>query len=844
MKRRDVLRVMGAAGVGLTMPAGTLAQTASADSPAPRERVRLADGWRFHLGHATDLERDFGFGRFQRTFAKVQEDSPPATRPGFNDSDWSEIRVPHDWAVALPFAHPLGPLPAPADRDIKDRVAAHGFKAIGREYPENSIGWYRRALPVSPADRDRQIWLEFDGVFRDCLVFVNGCIVGENGSGYAPFRVDLTDFLDYDGGANVLTVRVDASLGEGWFYEGAGIYRHVDLVKAAPTHVPQWGTVVRAEPDGTGATVHIATDVAHPGPSPARIRLRRAILAPDGSEATRLPDELVALDPNATVTRTADFRLANAMLWSIETPRLYRLVTELWADERLIDRTETDFGIRSIRFDADKGFFLNGQPVKLLGTCNHQDHAGVGTAIPDRLNAWRVEQLQAMGSNAWRSSHNPPSEALLDICDAKGMLMIVELRRNTTDPQALDELDRIVRRDRNHPCVILWSAGNEEPQQGMDRGKRITAQLKRRIVALDPTRPVTQAFYFEDKGYHTGAWDVVDVAGLNYRTDQAEVFHRQFPHLPIIGTETASTVATRGVYENDTARHLVRAYDTEYPAWASTGEQWWPIAAENSFFAGGFVWTGFDYRGEPTPYPEWPSVSSQFGILDLCGFPKDNYWYYRAWWRPGERMVHLLPHWNWEGREGRPIDVWAHGNCEEIELFLNGRSQGRKPMPRNRHLAWSVPYSPGRIEARGYVGGRMVAHDARETAGPAAALRLTADRTRLDSKSGDVAVIRVEVVDKAGHVVPRGDALVHFALEGPARLIGVGNGDPNSHEPDQASQRRAFNGLAQAIVQTDGTAGPVRLMASAQGLNAGAAALTALPFGGEPKTRRGLARRT
>lgn len=831
MKRRDVLQAVGAAGVGLAMPVRGLAQTASTDAVSPRERTRLADGWRFHLGHAADLERDFGFGRYQRSFAKVQEDAPPATLPGFDDSYWTEIRVPHDWAVGLPFAHPDGPLPAPADRNIKDRVAAHGFKAIGREYPENSVGWYRRALPVGPADRDRRIWLEFDGVFRDCLIFMNGCIVGENASGYAPFRVDLTDFLDYDGGANVLTVRVDASLGEGWFYEGAGLYRHIDLVKAATTHVPQWGTVVRAEPDGPGATVHVATDILHHGPSPARIRLRRTILAPDGTEAARLPDDLVELDPHATLTRTADLRLASAQFWSIETPRLYRLVTELWADDRLLDRTETRFGIRSIRFDADKGFFLNGQPVKLLGTCNHQDHAGVGTAIPDRLNAWRVEQLQAMGSNAWRSAHNPPSEALLDICDARGMLMIVELRRNTTDPEALNELDRIVRRDRNHPSVILWSAGNEEPQQGMDRGKRITTEIKRRIAALDPTRPVTQAFYFEDTGYHTGAWDVVDVAGLNYRTDRADAFHRQFPHLPIIGTETASTVATRDTYENDAPRHLVRAYDTEYPFWASTAEQWWPIAAENPWFGGGFVWTGFDYRGEPTPYPEWPSVTSQFGILDLCGFPKDNYWYYRAWWRPHEPMVHLLPHWNWEGREGRPIEVRAHGNCEEVDLLLNGRSQGRKPMPRNRHVAWSVPYAPGRIEARGYLGGRIVAHDIRETSGPAAALRLTADRARLDADGNDLAMIRAEVVDKAGHIVPRADALIHFALEGPARLIGVGNGNPNSHEADQVPRRQAFNGLAQAIVQVEETPGPIRITATAETLKGATIALIALPAG-------------
>ena len=826
IRRREILSgaALGLGGIGSGIWPALAAEAASRPSP-PREQIRLNDGWRFHLGHATDMDRDFGFGRYQRTFAKVQEDSPPATMADYDDGDWAAVRVPHDWAVTLPFAKPEAPLPAPADRNIKDRVAAHGLKAIGRNFPENSIGWYRRALPAGAADRGRQLWLEFDGVFRDCLIYLNGCLVGRNASGYAPFRVDIADFLDYGGGTNVLTVRVDASLGEGWFYEGAGIYRHVTLVKAGPVHVPQWGSVVRSEPDGDGATVRIATDLVNRGAAPARIVLSRTILAPDGGVAARLADETVTLDPNSATTREAATRIEAAHLWSVETPQLYTLVTELLDGDRPVDRTETRFGIRSIRFDADKGFFLNGKPVKLLGTCNHQDHAGVGTGIPDRLNEWRVEQLQSMGSNAWRSAHNPPSEALLDICDAKGMLMIVELRRNSTEPEALDELDRIVRRDRNHPSVILWSAGNEEPQQGTERGKRITTELTRRIKALDPTRLVTQAFYHEDKGYGVGAWDVVDVAGLNYRTDQADTFHRQFPKLPIIGTETASTVATRGEYTNDAKRHVVRAYDSEYPFWASTAEQWWPLAAERPYFAGGFIWTGFDYRGEPTPYPEWPSVASQFGVLDLCGFPKDNYYYYCAWWRPDEPLIHLLPHWNWAGQEGKPIEIWAHGNCDEVELIVNGAGQGRKAIPRNRHASWEVAYAPGYIEARGFRGGRMVARDRRDTAGEPAGIRLVADRMKLDADCQDVAMLRAEIVDRSGRVVPNADTLVRFTVDGPGNLIGVGNGDPNSHEPEQATTRRAYNGFCQAIVQADRTPGAIRVLAKAEGLKAGAVAL-------------------
>lgn len=835
MIRRDILRAGMATGVGLALAPHVAMAAAGTDSTAnPREAIRLSDGWRFHLGHATDLERDFGFGRYQRTFAKVQEDAPPATMPAFDDHDWAPVRVPHDWAVELPFARPQGAVPD--DRNIRDRIAAHGFKAIGREFPENSVGWYRLPLPIDAADRDRAVWLEFDGVFRNCIVFVNGCIVGESASGYAPFRVDLSNFLDY-AGPNVLTVRVDASLGEGWFYEGAGIYRHVTLVKAASAHVPQWGNVVRATPQNGGAVVEVETDVANRRDVSARLTVRRTLVDAGGAAVLRLPEAVAEVPAHGEVTIAGQGRLAEARLWSVETPYLYRLVTELFDGGTLIDRTEARFGVRSVRFDADKGFFLNGRSMKLLGACNHQDHAGVGSAIPDRLDAWRIKQMQSMGCNAWRSAHNPPSQALLDLCDSMGMMMIVELRRNTTDDEALGELDRVVRRDRNHPCIILWSTGNEEPQQGMDRGKRITADLKRRINALDPTREINQAFYFEQKGYGTGAWDVVDVAGLNYRTDHADAFHAQFPKLPVILTETGSTVSTRGEYANDAKRQVVRAYDTEYPFWASTAEQWWPIAADRDYIGGGFIWTGFDYRGEPTPYPTWPSVVSQFGVVDLCGFPKDNYWYYRTWWRPDEPLVHLLPHWNWAGREGQPIEVWAYANCEEVELIVNGKSAGRQRMPRNLHLEWKVPYAPGWIEAQGYTGGRLVARARRETAGVPAALNIRPDRARIAADGDDLSMLTVEVVDDRGRVVPDAGDLIQIELAGAGRLIGVGNGDPNSHESDKASQRHAFNGMMQAIVQSSGAAGPITVRASSARLRPAVVGIAAGSLAGQPNRR-------
>ena len=800
--RREMIGASAlAVGVAATITTDARAQVLPSPDASPRRRVRL-EHWRFHHGHAADPARDFGFGRDQRTFAKAG-DSALAARSDFDDSKWSDIQVPHDWAVALPFAQ------GPIARD-SDRGAAHGFKAIGRDFPENSIGWYRIPIEITGADKGRSIWLEFDGVFRDCLIFVNGYVAGRNESGYAPFRVEIDDFLNYDGKPNVITVRSDASLGEGWFYEGAGIYRHVDLVSAAPVHIPQWGTFVRSELRTNGALIHTQTEVFNSGPVPASVVLRQSILG--GAANTALPDTSLELAPGERRIVAQEVLHPTPLLWSLEEPNLNSLYSQIVINGLLVDDYSTSFGIRDIRFDAARGFFLNGRPVKLLGTANHHDHAGVGTGISDTLHRWRVAKLKEMGSNAWRSAHNPPSTSLLDACDLYGMLMICEARYNSSDEEALSQLERMIRRDRNHPSVILWSLGNEEPHQATERGARINAEMARHVKRLDPTRPITFAM---DQGWDDGIGRVVDVLGFNYRTNQIEAYHGRHPGQPVYGSETGSTVATRGEYSTDKARHTVRAYDTEHPWWATTAEEWWTIVAERPYIAGGFVWTGFDYRGEPTPYNEWPSISSQFGILDTCGFPKDDYYYYRAWWRPGLPQVHLLPHWNWPGRAGTPIEVWAHGNTEEVELLLNGRSLGRKAMPRNRHLEWRVPYAPGKLEAIGYNGGQIVARDVRETTSVPAAIELLADRRV--ATIHDVLILNASIVDAKGRVVPTASNLLRFSVNG-GKIIGVGNGNPNSLEPDVASQRKAFNGFAQAILRIGNDRGPVDISVASLGL--------------------------
>ena len=773
-------------------------------SAGGRQRERL-ETWKNSIsGTLQMLKRTSALAATSGPFCQGRAQAAEAAMPKFDDSGWDEVIVPHDWAVALPFAQ--GP-------DIKgsDRGPAHGFKAIGREFPQNSIGWYRTKIDVGAADRDRAIWLEFDGVFRNSIIFVNGYDVFRKESGYAPFSVRIDDFLDYDGGRNVVTVRADATLGEGWFYEGAGIYRRVELVRAEAMHIPQWGIVVQSELVPGGAMVRVAVDVANAGKAHADAVLRLSLLSPAGGGATIFEAVPVRLEAGEQRRLEQELHLSAPRQWSLETPHLYTLRAELVAGDRLIDNDEARFGIRSIRFDPERGFFLNEKPVKLLGTANHQDHAGVGTGIPDSLHRWRVSQLLAMGSNAWRSAHNPAGSALLDACDELGMLMIAEQRINSSSDEAVSELERMVRRDRNHPCVIMWSIGNEEPHQSSDRGARITEILaKQHVRQIDPTRPTTFAV---DQGWDKGVGRTVDVLGFNYRTNQIEAYHRRHPDQPVIGTETGSTVATRGEYANDPARHVVRAYDTEHPWWATTAEEWWTIVADASYIGGGFVWTGFDYRGEPTPYDKWPSISSQFGILDTCGFAKDDYYYYRAWWRPDRPLVHVLPHWNWQGREGQEIEVWVHGNAQEVELRLNGRSLGRKAMPRNRHLAWQVPYAPGRIEAIGYDKGRVVARDARETAGPAHSVLLTVDRRV--AKRGEVVIANAAVLDARGRPVPKADSLLVFSAVG-GKVIGVGNGNPNSLEADAASERKAFNGLAQAIVRV-GSPGPVDVRVASDG---------------------------
>ena len=820
-----------------------LGAPAIAGAPAPRQRLLLDFDWRFHLGDAADQTRDFGYGEPRREgpFAKASYVAPVG-KHDFDDSKWRLLDLPHDWAVELPFIASEKTYQEGSETKLVNY--GEGRKPIGRDFPETSIGWYRKSIVLPAGSAGKRIFLEFDGVFRDAVVLFNNHYLGRNFSGYAPFAFDVTDYV-LENEPNQLAVRVDATLGEGWFYEGTGIYRHVWLTITEPVHVPQWGTFVTTSSDGSASRVLISTEVANHSEVPQTVTFTSTILDATGAAVLTLRSEPQTIAPWEQTTLQSQGRLQAPVMWSCEQPHLYRAITSVQTAAAETDRVETTFGVRTIRFDADQGFFLNGKPVKIKGTCNHQDHAGVGSALPDQLQEDRVALLKASGSNACRTSHNPPTPEFLDACDRAGMLVMDETRMMASTPEGLSQLERMVRRDRNHPSVILWSLENEEPDQSSQVGARIVAAMKRATKRLDPTRPVTAAM---NGGWGRGVSGVVDVQGFNYAgsggaggADMAkhiDAFHQKFPALPTIGTETASVWTTRGIYIKDPKHAHATGYDTDYPSYTLSAEGWWSLYAERKYLSGGFAWTGFDYRGEPDPYDE-TGISSPMGMLDLCGFPKDSYFYYQSWWNP-EPVLHVFPHWNWAGREGKEIDVWCYSNLDEVELLVNGTSAGKKTMPRNGHLQWSIPYRPGKIEALGYRRGKILLRSLRETTGAPATLKLTPNRSTTRANREDYVSVQVEALDTDGRPVPIADNLVRFRLEGAARLVGVGNGDPGCKEADKPStpgqaQRSLFSGLAMVYLQALDQAGEVTLRATADGLAPATVSLKSKPA--EPRPR-------
>lgn len=770
-----------------------------------QKKINFDEGWKFHFGHAANPDKDFDYGN-KLLFHKSNVYETTILSPKFIDTTWTKVSVPHDWVVELPFV-----------KSKTHEMDTHGYKPVGSAYPETSIGWYRKHFTIDKKDQGKRFEIQFDGIYRNAAIWVNGFYVGTNFSGYVGNSYDITDYMNFEGD-NVMVVRVDATQAEGWFYEGAGIYRHVWLNIHNNVHIPNDGLFVHATINGKNATVNIETEIENKNLAPSNAVVYSYITDQNGQQISKTSEQKLSFAVNQKSTVKQKLTLNNVRLWSLEDPYLYKVVSVVKQGNQIVDKKKSNFGVKNVRFDAKEGFFLNGKHIKIQGTNNHQDHAGIGSALPDYMQYYRIKLLKGLGSNAYRASHNAPTPELLDACDSLGMLVLDEQRLLNSSPEYIDQFKRILKRDRNHPSIFLWSIGNEEQNiQGNDYGKRIAQSLLAIQKELDPTRTST---YAADMGNEfKGINEIIPIRGFNYREYAVADYHRDHPDQPLLGTEMGSTVTTRGIYEKDEIRAYVPDQDITYPSWASRAETWWKLAAENDYWLGGFVWTGFDYRGEPTPY-KWPNISSHFGIMDVCGFPKNIYYYYKSWWT-NEDVLHISPHWNWPEKIGKPIDVWVNTNADDVELFLNGKSLGKKTMPRNSHLQWQVTYEPGTLEAIAYKKGKKLTTKV-ETTGQASKVIVTPDKTVMLADGKDANVINVSFADAQGREVPDANNMVYFTISGDAKIIGVGNGDPSSHEADKcedgAWQRNAFNGKCQVIIQSGKTAGTVQLETKSNGL--------------------------
>lgn len=778
-----------------------------------RHVERLDDGWKFAFGSASSVEKDFGCGseyfNYLTKAHSIHNQGPYSQK--FDDSSWKDVRVPHDWVTQLSYA--------------REASHSHGYKTVGWKYPETSVGWYRRAFHLTEADRGKHVELLFDGIFRDSRVWVNGFYCGGERSGYLSQCYDITDYLEYDAD-NIICVRADASLEEGWFYEGAGIYRNAWLIKTSPVHLEQDGISVTTHFNGSGyqqAYITVSADIRNNSHDVANCCLEYSLFDADGkvvlSEKTSKSESVA---PSFLASLKKQSGMFAPHLWSPSSPYLYTLVVNVVQNGDIVDSKKIKCGVRDVAFDKDRGLILNGEPLKIKGVNMHQDHAGVGAAIPDALQVYRIKKLKELGCNAYRSSHNPMSPAMLDVCDSLGIMVIDENRLSGISEYEISSLKKMIDRDRNHPSIIMWSAGNEEWGIEWDeRGERIAATMRDYCHQFDPTRPMTFA---TSSGPTVEV--PVDVAGYNYIMQNPIEEHRKnYPERKCYGSEETTGCGTRGVYYDDPEGRWMMSLNRKPNGSDSIMnciERGWKFYAERPWAAGCFYWTGFDYRGEPNPLG-YPAVGSEFGILDYCGFPKDEAYYLKSWWTD-ETILHIFPHWNLQGHEGETVSVWAYSNCDEVELFVNGKSLGKKQMPKNGHLAWEAIYKPGVLKAVGYKNGKRIITKSVATTGAASQVVMAVDRQTIKADGRDVAVVDICLKDKKGNVVPTACNDLTVTLKGNARIIGGGNGDPSYKGPDRPDESSAhtftipaFNGYAQIIIQSTNDPGAVTIECQAKG---------------------------
>jgi beta-galactosidase len=786
-----------------------IAQAQPSVSTIPRSRVSFNKEWKFRLGEV---------------------ESPKASQL------WRTVDLPHDWSIEGTFAetNPAG---------------------VGGGALPGGTGWYRKTFTLPSSDKAKSIWIEFDGVYRNSEVLINGQALGRRPNGYISFAYDLTPYLKFNNEANVLTVKVDNSKqpNSRW-YSGSGIYRNVWLTKVDPIHVSLWGTYVKTlQVSNKSARVNITTQVENNGLKEGTVTLTTVVVDSKGKEITRaVKDQALAV--GAKISIEQEMEVANPSLWSLDNPQLYKITSRLTAADKIVDVYETPFGIRYFEFNAEKGFFLNGQHLKINGVCNHHDLGLLGSAVNKRALERQLEILKGMGINAIRTSHNPPAPELLDLCDRMGFMVMDEMfdmwkkKKSEFDYSMYwDEwhkrdLEDFIVRDRNHPSVIIWSIGNEILEQWDSTGTPIAKELAGIVRNLDDTRPITTANNDPKPHNNIIKSGALDLIGYNYNQQDYPTFLERFPNQKFIATETTSALETRGHYDmpSDSVRrwpiawdkpftqgnpdNTVSAYDNVSAPWGSTHEETLRIMKKYDFLSGMFIWTGFDYLGEPTPYG-WPSRSSYFGIVDLAGFPKDSYYLYRSEWT-NYPVLHIFPHWNWT--EGQTIDVWAYYNqADEVELFLNDKSMGVKRKDGDElHVMWRLKFIPGTIRAISRKNGQEVLRKEIKTAGKPARVVLEADRSKLKAGGDDLSFITVKILDANGNVVPDADNLIKFTLQGEGILAGVDNGDPVSHDPFKADQRKAFHGLCLVVVRTKAKKGVITVKASSEGLGASTLNLT------------------
>lgn len=790
---------------------------------SPREVTNIDNGWRFAYGDASDMYKDYTHGTEYFTYLTKVQSTDHNRGPAWNkfdDSQWQTVNLPHDWVVDLPYSG--------------EASHSHGYKMVGAKYPENSIGWYRKHFHIDAEDKGERIYVQFDGIFRDAQVFCNGFYLGHEVSGYATQIYDITEYLDY-GRDNLLTVRADASTEEGWFYEGAGIYRHVWLIKTSQVHIPQFGAFITSEirPGDTGydASANITLTVRNDGLNSASFHAITRVLDASGAEVARTEKTSATLESKEEKEISLFCQQIKGInLWDLENPYLYTFCTDLYSDDsKLIDSYSSTFGFRTAEFDPQRGFLLNGKEVKLKGTNLHQDHAGVGSAIPDELWAYRIKCLKEIGSNAIRTSHNPVSPAMLDLCDRMGMLVMEENRLIGINDEHIDLLRRMIVRDRNHPSIIVWSIGNEEwAVEGSEKGKMIAESMTSYVHRFDPTRLTS----YGCSGGRVLLYGV-DVKGYNYIVqNDVEGFHRDYPEWCAVGTEETTGCGTRGIYFTDPAKGWMLSFNRAGVAadprsdnkslYYNVIERGWKFYAERPWLGGLFYWTGIDYRGEPNPM-KFPATGSQFGILDYCGFPKDEAFYLKSWWT-SEPVLHISPHWNAMGKQkGDSVKVFIYSNADEVQLFVNKKSLGRKAMPANGHLEWDVVYTPGSISARGYREGKKISETVIATTGKAVSVVTSYSYPDhllpegYESPDGESVIIAdMALVDDKGRIVP--DAMDKFTVtvDGAATILGWGNGDPGFKEIERplndAQQHmmiiQAFSGRAQVLLRTSGLEDP------------------------------------